>query len=116
MATRKLDKAQWRTYFDQVSKSLIGKRAEIEVDSLSLGSQIETEWLPFLGIVYDPKDDLIEIALEDVDHMIRHPATVFVDEEQLGLSSLEIVDRDGVRQIVLLRDPLMLPPPAAAVA
>jgi hypothetical protein len=116
MATRKLDKAQWRTYFDRVSKSLVGKRAEIEVDSLSLGSQIETEWLPFLGIVYDPKDDLIEIALEDVDHMIRHPDSVFVDEDLLALNSVEIVDRDGVKQIVVLRDPLMLPPPSAAVA
>ena len=73
MAIRKLDKAKWQTYFDRVSDLLVGKRAEVEVASLKLGDQIEAEWLPLLGIVYDHKDDLIEIALEDVEHMIRAP-------------------------------------------
>ncbi len=30
----KLEKLQWRGYFDRVSKALVGKRAEIEVASL----------------------------------------------------------------------------------
>jgi hypothetical protein len=30
------------------------------------------------------------------------------------LSNLEVIDADGVRQIVVLRDPLMLPAPSAA--
>jgi hypothetical protein len=32
-----------------------------------------------------------------------------VDEEPLGITSLQIIDAEGVRQIVTLRDPLMLP-------
>ncbi len=63
MAIRKLDKTKWQAFFDRVSKGLIGKRAEIEIASLALGSQIEAEWLPLFGIVYDPKNDIIEIAL-----------------------------------------------------
>jgi Family of unknown function (DUF5335) len=39
-------------------------RAEIEVASLALGDQVEAEWLPLLGIAYDPKDDLVQVALE----------------------------------------------------
>jgi hypothetical protein len=57
-----------------MSKVLEGERGEIEVASLSMGDQIEAELLPILGIVYDPKDDLIEVALDGLDHLIPHPA------------------------------------------
>jgi hypothetical protein len=109
--TSRLDKNQWRPYFDRVSKGLTGKRADIEVASLALGDQVEVEWLPIIGIVYDPNDDIIEVALENVDHMISKPREVYVEEEGGQLASVEIIDADGVRQIVNLRDPLMLPPP-----
>jgi hypothetical protein len=111
---KKLEKSIWRPYFDGVSKVLAGKQAEIEVAALNLGDQVEVEWLPLLGITYDPKDDLIEIALEGVDHMIRNPREVWVEADGLDLSGIEIVDADGVRQIVKLRDPLMLPAPQPA--
>jgi hypothetical protein len=109
MATRKIEQQQWREFFDRVTGSLVGKRAEIEVDSLELGSQIEAAWLPVLGFVYDHKDDVLEIALEDLDHLIYRPREIYVEQDAIGLKSLLIVDADGVRQIVKLRDPLMLP-------
>ena len=59
----KLEKSQWRGYFDRVSKALVSKRAEIEVASLKLGDRIEAEWVSLLGISYDPKNDVIDIAL-----------------------------------------------------
>ena len=49
---------------------IVGFRLEIEVTSLALGDQVEAEWLPLLGLVYDPKDDLVEVALDGIDHMI----------------------------------------------
>jgi hypothetical protein len=52
MTARKLDKSQWRTFFDRLSKTLEGKQAEIEVASLSLGDQVEAEWLPLHGITW----------------------------------------------------------------
>jgi hypothetical protein len=113
MALRKLEKAEWRVYCDRVYKTLVGKRAEVEVASLDLGIQVAAEWLPLLGIAYDPKDDVFEIALEGLDHLIQNPREFYVDEGPLGLSSLEVIDSSGARQIVTLRDPLMLPPPAS---
>jgi hypothetical protein len=100
---KKLEKSQWRAYFDRMSKALVGKRAEIEVASLKVGDEIEAEWLPLIGITYDPKDDIIEIALEGVDHLINKPREVWVEEKGLELSSLEVIDADDVRQIVVLR-------------
>jgi hypothetical protein len=111
MTTHKLDKKQWRPFFDGVSRLLEGKQAEIEVASLSLGDQVEAEWLPLLGIAYDPKDDLVEIALEGLDHMIPRPREIYVEDGIGGLASLEIIDGDGQKQIVKLRDELALPAP-----
>jgi hypothetical protein len=111
MALSKLEKPKWQAYFDNMSKILEGKRVEIEVDALAIGSQIEAEWLPLLGITYDPKDDIVEVALEGLDHMIHKPRDVFVDQTAVDLSSVEVIDNDDFRHIIKLRDPLMLPPP-----
>jgi hypothetical protein len=116
MATRKLDKENWGSFFDRVSAGLVGMQAEIEVDSLELGAQIEAEWLPVLGITYEPKDDMLEIALEGVDHLIHKPREIHVDEGIGGLASLLVVDGDGVKQIVKLREPLMLPSSSASAS
>jgi Family of unknown function (DUF5335) len=59
MTARKLDKQQWSTFFNGVTRMLEGKQAEIEVASLRLGDQVEAEWLPLLGIAYDSKDDIV---------------------------------------------------------
>ena len=112
MALLKLEKRQWQGYFDRLSKGLAGKQAEIEVASLALGAQVEAEWMPLLGIVYEPRTDVVEIALEGLDHMIRRPREIYAAEEGVVLASLEIVDGADVRHIVRLRQPLSLPPPS----
>jgi hypothetical protein len=109
MPIRKLDKSEWRGFFDGISRLIEGKRAEIHVESLALGDQLAAKWLPLFGITYDPKDDLIEIALDGVDHMIAKPKEIFIDVGAGGLENLEIVDGDDVRRVVRLRDPLLLP-------
>jgi hypothetical protein len=109
MTTRKLEKKQWSAFFDHVSKMLEGKQAEIEVASLALGDQVQAEWLPLHGITYDPRDDLVEVALEGLDHMIAKPREIYVQDGNGGLASLEVIDSDGAKQIVKLRDQLTLP-------
>jgi len=109
MATVKLDKGTWQTYFDRVSKLVVGKQAEIEVASLNIGDQIEAEWLPLLGVSYDPKNDLVEVLVEGLDHLIHNPREVYVDQGPTGMTSMLVVDDADVRQIIRLRDPIMLP-------
>jgi len=113
MAAQKIEKPEWRAFVDTLSKGLVGKRAEIEVASLALGDQIEADWLPLLGITYDPKDDLLEVVLDGLDHMIRKPREMYADSGNGGLLSFEIIDADGVSQIIRLSEPLMLVPPTA---
>jgi hypothetical protein len=103
-----LAETEWGSYFDRMAKGLLGKQAEIEVTGLRFGDQIATRWLPLLGITYDPKGDLVEIALEGLDHLIHRPEAISVEEGPEGLTALEIVDGDQRRQLVKLRVPLML--------
>ena len=114
MPISKIEKPEWQEYCDRLSKTLVGTNAEIEIDSLDIGQQIEAKWLPFLGIVYEPKKDTIEILLEGLDHIIHHPRELYVDQDAIGLASLEVVTDDDVRQIVQLRRPVMLAPPPSA--
>ena len=108
---QKIDKSGWRAALDTLSKSLSGKQAEIEIAALSLGDQIAAEWVPIIGIAYDPKDDIVEVALEGLDHIISRPRELHFQQQGGLVSALEIVDADGVRNIVKFREPLMLPAP-----
>jgi uncharacterized protein DUF5335 len=105
---RTLPKSEWRPFFDRMSDALLGKRAEIEVASLDLGDQIVAESVPILGITYDANDDLLDVALDRSSHLIHHPAEIVVEETQTGLASVAVVDSEGTRQIVRLKEPLML--------
>lgn len=109
MATVKLEKAAWQPYFDQISTTLVGKQAEIETASLKIGDRIDAEWVPLRGIVYDPAKDMVDIMLEGFDHIVRNPHDIYVEQGPLGVTSMEVIDADDVRQIIKLRDPLMLP-------
>jgi hypothetical protein len=110
MAIHQVPQAEWRSFFDRMSKVLLGKWAEIEVASLDLGDQIVAEWIPMIGITYDSRDDLLDVALDRSNHLIRHPKEIAVEEGELGLESVAVVDADGARQVIHLKNPLMLPP------
>ncbi|MGM0584964.1 MAG: DUF5335 family protein [Pseudomonadota bacterium] len=112
MTARVLDKAEWQTFFDRMAKGLEGRRAHAEVGGLDLGEQVAVESAPLLGISYEPKADLLEIAMEGVDHMIRAPRRIAVEETGAGLSGLEVVDAEDRRQVVRLTEPLKLPAPS----
>lgn len=107
---RGVPESELREFFDRMSRTLLGKWAEIEMASLDLGDQVVAEWVPLLGITYDSTDDTIDVALDRYNHVIRHPREITVDESSAGLGSVAIIDEDGARQVVKFKDPLMLPP------
>ena len=103
---------EWKAYFDRLSRALLGKRAEVEVASLDLGDQIVAEWIPLIGITYDSREDLLDVALDRSNHLIRHPRQIVVEEAPAGVASVAVTDSDGLQQIVRLKTPMMLPPPS----
>ena len=107
---RTVPQQEWRGFFDGMSKALVGTLAEIEVAALPLGDQIVVEWVPLLGITYDSKDDALDVVLKEMSHVIQHPREIVVDEAQGRLASVAVVDGDGARQVVRLKEPLRLKP------
>jgi len=104
-----LDKAKWESYFDTMAKYLGANLVEIEVASMEIGDQIEAEWVSLIGISYDPKDDIVDVAVEGIDHLIHQPTEIVLEDAVDGIKWLEITDKDGVRQIIKFRKPLILP-------
>ncbi len=109
MPVRKLEKSEWESYFDEVSKKLGAKEVLIEVVNDEIGDQVETDWQPLVGLSYDPKDDEFEVAAEKHDHLIPKPVEIYVDEEVDGLKVVEVIQEDGTKQIIRLRSPEALP-------
>ena len=109
MTIRKLERSDWGWYCIRASRVFIGKQADIEVSSLDVGIQTEARRLPLIGMSYDPKSDVLTLLVGDLSHLIHAPRELYVDDEPLGLIAFQIVDADGVRLIVTLREPLMLP-------
>ena len=109
MTVAKIEKAEWHSYFDRVSRELEGKSVEIDVEALSLGSQVEQEWIPLLGLTYEPRDDILSVMVEGLNHLIRSPRTVYVDIELGQVSSMEVVDADDYLDELNERNPFRAP-------
>ena len=108
MAIRSVQPEQWYAFCMRTSSTLMGKRAAIEIGSLSQGYTVENVASPLLGISFRPVDDLISIHFDGLDHVVRRPRGLYVDEGPGGLASLVIVDAEGLRRIMVVKDPPML--------
>jgi hypothetical protein len=111
MTIRKLERGEWNGLCLRVTRYCSGMQAIVEVMSVEFGCQVEIHRLPMFGMSYDPRNDVLELLIGDLDHLIRAPRELYFDDAPLGSIALQIVDADGVRQIVTLRYPLMLPSP-----
>jgi hypothetical protein len=110
MPTRALVRAEWRGYCDRISRAVAGKRVELDVASLELGDHVEARWLPLLGVVFDARGDVLEVALEGVGHSIVGPRKILLEETERGLVAIEIVGADDTVETVRFREPLRVEP------
>ena len=106
--SQKLDETQLRELFDRVTKQLEGKPVQVEVASLKLGDQIQAQWMPLLGLTYDPHDDAVELMLEGIDVTISKPREIHFDGVGTQCNALDILDAEGVQHIVQFKEPLLL--------
>jgi len=100
MATTRLDEQEWQRYFDRIADALHGWKATVQVVAPDIGAQFAAEGTDIVGIAYDPKDNLLEVALDGLDHLIRHPREIYVDETPDGLAMIEAIDADGRKHII----------------
>src|ERR1700761_3882570 len=109
MSIRRLERNDWGGFCIRASRLFLGKQADIEVVSMQIGLQPEARRLPLSGLSYDTDSDVLHILLGTLSRSIRSPRELYVDEQPLGIISFEIIDAGGVREIVTLRDPVLLP-------
>jgi hypothetical protein len=108
MPLRRLEKLEWKAYCHRLSKGLANIRSERITASLVVDDDVVAEWVPLLGITYEPKKDLFEIMLQDLEHRINRPETLYVDEGPKGVAALEIIDATGLRHNLGLSHPIKL--------
>jgi hypothetical protein len=104
VSTRKLERTQWKGYFDKVSRHLDDYTTSMLVTGLDLGAQPEIEGLPLVGLTYDPDADTLDVIVPGLDHRIDHPRSIWVQEDDRGrLLSFAVTDDQGHEQIVATR-------------
>ncbi|HXW70646.1 MAG TPA: DUF5335 family protein [Methylocella sp.] len=113
MEVRKLEKAEWGAFLEHLSKQFPAAQVEIDIGPFTPGGNVQTNWASLLGLAYDPKDDLIEVAVEGLDHMIRQPREIYLEQGEGSLASIEVIDAGGGRQMIKLKDALRLRPPGS---
>jgi hypothetical protein len=108
MDSKKIEKSHWQKYFDKFSHDYLKddqpEYIEIQVMSDDIGVQPEAEWSVLTGITYDPKNDILEIQYENMEHIISHPKEIYVNEEEDGwLTGMLVIQEDGERNVIDIR-------------
>ncbi len=102
-----LDRENWDKELTWLWKKLDGKEVMVEVEALNLGDQIEAEHVPLRGLSYDPKDDVVQVWVEGVDHLIHHPQKIMVVYDDDGkLVAIDITDKDGEQHLINTKEPV----------
>jgi len=102
-ATR--NRSEWQTALDRTAAEHEADQVTIEVVDPEIGRGHEAERLPFSYINYDPKDDVVIIAVGGRDprypvllrHMVYHPSGVDITEDG---QAVRIVEPDGTTTLV----------------
>jgi hypothetical protein len=112
--THELHREDWQAHLDQLTKEHHGHEVTIELLEHPFGDEIEVQALPLAYLEYDPKDDVIIVAVGGVDrrypvvlrHIIEHPVRVLADTYDSGRRlALDVAAGDGNHTIVSIHDP-----------
>ncbi|HEY2974676.1 MAG TPA: DUF5335 family protein [Pyrinomonadaceae bacterium] len=117
MKTREIPRAEWRRFFDNISRRQQGWEVELEVFSPDIGDQIEERHMFLTGITAELTDkvdktnrgDKIEIMMASapsnhVTHMISTPVLVQLQQTDRGIdTALRIKSADGITSLLHLR-------------
>jgi len=110
-ATQELDAEGWHEYFDSLTPSIEGMLVTIEVMDEQEGDQLDVERMPLQAISYDPRDDVLEIALGGrgvrypvvLRHFISSPKTISVEESNsITPTAIFVTDGGGVQTLIRL--------------
>lgn len=105
---RDVPKKQWEIFFDQISSDPGLKESELDVAPLNNEVDINSQWLPLLGVHYREAADKLQISLEGLNYMIAKPKEVAVDDAGGVLSAISIKDLSDTIYLIKFRGPVSL--------
>jgi Family of unknown function (DUF5335) len=111
--TAKLEASEWQSRLDELTEQHEGAAVTIEVLDQEFGDEEEVEKLPLAYLAFDPKDDVVIVAVGGRDsrfpavlrHLVEHPREIAVDSFGDGLVAVDIVDGEGGHTIVTIHRP-----------
>ncbi|MFF8268345.1 DUF5335 family protein [Streptomyces sp. NPDC016562] len=107
-ATSLLDRSRWTTALDEVTESHAGELVTIEVLDPEMGHQYEAERLPFSYLSYDPKDDVVIVAVGgqssrypvSLRHMVRRPKAIDVATVGVPEAAVQVLDQEDTATLI----------------
>ena len=111
MPLTQLARNRWQEFFDLASRAAGAQQATVEVTGLRIGDRIAADHALLMGMTYEPADDTLTLFLSGLEHRIRHPKAIHVDQDIGALRSIEVTDAEDVHHIVQFSAALELPAP-----
>ena len=111
MLTREIPSHEWQNYFNEINHQLTVMTVDVEVTGADIGSQRGVTAVQLKGLSYDPRDDAFSILTGKMEHRILHPTEIFVEEDNRGLLSIQVIDGEGRQHLARFTRALPLPPP-----
>lgn len=117
--TRELPKQEWKEYFEEMSREMLGWLTKVEVFEDEIGAQILSEGLPLKGVMFEKKtngESEIELMLGEnfaganhQTHTIFNPTkAAFLENDKTGGGMLEIEDANGAKTLVEMTQPISI--------
>lgn len=112
MRTRLIPRAEWFTFFEDLTRQYRGSRATVWILSPRIGAQVEARDLPLEGIVADPLGTSISISLggmpgKNVEHPVASPMSVWLElTEEGAVTALGINSAEGTTTLLEFRSPV----------
>ena len=112
-----LSRQSWQEFLESMTKERAGNDVTIEVLTADYGDQYEAEQLPFTYVEYDPKDDVIIVAVGGRDrrypslrHIIARRQKVLFTSSLLDTGpAIEVTGGDGTQTLITFQSPPALP-------
>ncbi len=100
MGSKVLAKAEWAAYFSHLHEAVQGKEIKIEIVGATVGDQILVKSTPLLGATYEVKQDMLELLVEGMTHVIERPRKITVQDEEGEVVAIEVLDLADRHQIL----------------
>jgi hypothetical protein len=100
--------SDWKTALDQLTAERADDNVTIEAIDPIVGPQFQAERLPLSYLTYDPKDDVVIVAVGGrtpqypvvLRHMIWHPTEMDVATDDVSQPAVRVVESDGTVTLV----------------